>query len=211
MFTQHEHGRLAGELALAWCPSEIPLPFEGWVRGVALHDRGYDVIDADEIGSVAVSPERWLEIQRRGIVPRDEDPVVDLVVALHVRRLVGNRPERAAFGAELDALLPALRAAAGIDEAAALAADAVTDVCDRVSFDFCLEEPAVEEVRGISYTVDGNGRITMEPWPLTVPRITGLVYAYRADGYPEKLEAIVAEYEVVPAQSSSGTGSTVTG
>jgi Protein of unknown function (DUF3891) len=195
VFTQYEHARLAGELALAWHPDDIPLPFDAWVRGVALHDRGYDVVDADDI--FAVSTERWLEIQRRGIVPREENPVVDLVVALHVRRLMG-RTERAELAAELDALLPNLRAASGVDEAAALAADAVTDVCDRISFDFCLEEPAVAQVRGISYTVDGNGRVTMEPWPLGVPRIAGLVYAYRADGYPERLEPVVVAYEVVP-------------
>jgi hypothetical protein len=199
VFTQHEHGRLAGEIALAWRREDIPLPFEEFVRGVALHDRGYDVIDADEIGSVAVSAERWMEIQRRGVAPRRDEPIVDVVVALHVRRLSARRPENAELTAEIDALLPELYAAAGVDEEAALAADAVTDVCDRVAFDFCLEEPLRDEVRGIVYALDGRGTITLDPWPLGVPRLAGLVYAHRAEGYPTRLDPVVVAYEVVAA------------
>lgn len=197
VFTQHEHGRLAGEIALAWRCEDIPLPFQAFVAGVALHDRGYDVVDVDEIGAVAASPERWMEIQRRGLAPRRDDPTVDLVVALHVRRLSAGRSERADLTAEIDSLLLELRAAAGVDEAAALAADAVTDVCDRVAFDFCLEEPVTDEVRGITYSLDGRGTISLDPWPLSAPRIAGLVYAHRADSYPVRLDPVVVPYEVV--------------
>src|SRR5690349_12580954 len=116
VFPQAEHARFAAAIGVAWGNERFPrppLPFGSWVRGVALHDRGYGELDVDGIGEVA--PERWLEIQRRGFEPRGEDPVVDLVVALHVRRLVGRGSDdaRKALAAELDAALPDLLARAG--------------------------------------------------------------------------------------------------
>jgi hypothetical protein len=115
---------------------------------------------------------------------------------MHVRRLARKRRQRREVAAELDALLPELRAAAAVDKAAALAADAVTDVCDRVAFDFCLEAPVTNEVRGISYSLDGRGTIRLQPWPLAVRGVAGLVYAYHADGYPERLDPVVVQYEI---------------
>ena len=74
------------------------------MRGVADHDRGYGELDDDPLGEV--DEERWLEIQRRGFAPRGEDAVVDLVVALHVRRLMAT--------AEADGVVAGLLAATGV-------------------------------------------------------------------------------------------------
>src|SRR3954471_19444217 len=177
VFPQAEHARLAATLALAW-RDRPPLPFGSVVRGVADYDRGYGEHDADEIG--AVESERWVAIQRVGFAPRGEDPVVDLVVALHVRRLLSSQEdehERAAY-AEVDAVVPTLVAAADVAGAAAEAADAVTNVTDRLAFAFCFEEPAAGEVRGIRYTLDGFGLIELDPWLLALPRLTGLVTGF---------------------------------
>lgn len=127
--SQAEHARLAGAIAAVWGLPQ-PLPFESLVRGVTLHDRGYGELDDDEIG--AVEPERWVEIQRRGFTERSGDAVVDLLVALHIRRLIGDdgHPARAAFAHEIDATLPELRTAAGVGEEEAGTADGVTEVCD---------------------------------------------------------------------------------
>src|SRR5207249_1188152 len=67
VFPQAEHAELAGDLALAWGNDEFDrpaLPFDSFVRGVALHDRGYGELDTDEIGVVARG--RWLKIQLAG-------------------------------------------------------------------------------------------------------------------------------------------------
>src|SRR5581483_2916422 len=102
---------------------------ESFVRGVALHDRGYGELDNDPIGGVP--RERWLEIQRRGFGERDDDPIVDLVASMHILRLVrGAVPE-------FEDALPRLRERAGVDEATALAVDEITNLCDRISFDVC--------------------------------------------------------------------------
>jgi hypothetical protein len=197
VFPQTDHARLAGAIALAW-RDRPALPFDSFVRGVADHDRGYGEHDDDEIG--AVDSERWVAIQRRGFTARSGDPVVDLVAAMHIRRLLSSRNdeyERAAF-AEVEALLPSLLEAAGASAEEAEQADAITNVCDRIAFLFCFEEPSEGEVRGIAYALDGHGSITLDPWPLEMPRHAGLVTAYEADGYPERLVPVVVPFDVHP-------------
>jgi hypothetical protein len=197
VFPQAEHARLAGTLALAW-QERPPLPFASFVRGVADHDRGYGELDNDELGAIESEP--WVAIQRRGFAPRGEDAVVDLVTAMHVRRLLASQDdehERAAF-AEVEALMPSLLDAAGASVDDADAADRITNVCDLIALLFCIEEPTEVEARGFAYTLDGSGGITIDPWPLFVPELVGLVAGYAADGYPEELVPIVTSFDARP-------------
>jgi Protein of unknown function (DUF3891) len=197
VFPQAEHARLAGTLALAW-REQPALPFDSFVRGVADHDRGYGEFDNDELGAIESPP--WVAIQRRGFAPRGEDPVVDLMTAMHVRRLLSSQDdehERAAF-AEVDALVPSLLESVGVTAQEAEAADRITNVCDRIALLFCFEEPAEGEVRGHAYAVDGNGAITIGPWPLDVPRLVGLVTAYAAESYPERLIPVLTPFDARP-------------
>lgn len=187
VFPQADHARFAAALALAW-RDRPPIPFESFVRGVADHDRGYGERDDDPIGGT--DDERWLEIQRRGFAPRGEDPVVDLVVALHVRRLIG---EGEAY-AEADAVVESLLAETGLTREQADAADAVTNVCDVISLLFCFEEPAARELRGFRVAVDGQGRFEIDPWPFDVSVLKGLVTAFEADGYPQRLAPVVVPF-----------------
>ena len=196
---QAEHGRMAGATAAAWGLPQ-PLPFASLVRGVTLHDRGYGELDDDQIG--VVEPERWVEIQRRGFAEQSGDAVADLVVALHIRRLIGDdeHPARVALAHEIDVALPALRAAAGVDEEEARTADGVTEVCDRLSFVFCSGEPVRGEVRGLRYRYDGDETIAVDPWPLATPWLRGVVGGFAADGYPERLVPVVRLFRVEPAE-----------
>lgn len=196
VFPQADHARFSAAIALAWGNERHPrppLPFDAFVRGVALHDRGYGEHDDDPI--FGTPRPRWLDIQRESFRPRGVEPVVDLVVALHVRRLVGDDP----LGSEMAAALPALHVAAGVSEEDGATADAVTALCDSVAFDVCLEEPEEGTAGGIAYRVDGLGGVTLDPWPLAVQRLVGLVAAYEADGYPERLEQVVVPFSVDPA------------
>src|SRR5437763_1730893 len=137
VYPQAEHGRMAGAIAASWRREAIPLPFESWVRGVTLHDRGYGELDDDEL--LSIPQERWAgEIQTRGFRERSGDDVADLVVALHIRRLIGDdleHPARAALAREIDVAL-------GEVSGDARAADKATHVCDAVAFAFCFEEAA---------------------------------------------------------------------
>jgi hypothetical protein len=190
VFTHADHARFAGTLALAWRDLP-PLPFTSLVSGVALHDRGYGVLDDDDLD--AMTRARWLEIQHAGFPPRGRDAVVDLIVAMHVRRLVGE-PRLPDF----ERALPGLLANAGVDERAAAAADAVTELCDAIALRFCYEQPFSERVGRFSYELDGAGAVRVDPWPFTTSKVSGLIGAFEADGYPQRLEAVVVPYEVTP-------------
>lgn len=197
IFTQADHARFAATIALHW-RERPPLPFDSFVRGVADHDRGYGEHDDAEIG--VVDNARWVEIQRAGFRARGEDPVVDLVAALHIRRLL-SPPEdelEADALAELDRLLPALISAVGVTREAAEAADAITNVCDRIAFAFPFEESASGEARGVTFSLDGLGVVDLDPWPLDVPELRGLIPAFEADGYPQRLAPTVVSFRLRP-------------
>jgi hypothetical protein len=163
-------------LALAWA-ERPPLPFESFVRGVALHDRGYPEHDVDQIG--VATRERWLELQLAGFGEHDDDPIVDLVASMHVRRLVAEGP----VYDEMTAAIPHLCARAGVSEADAEAADRVTDVCDAIAFDVCFED---------------RSEIEVDPWPFASPTVDLLLVGYHADGYPGRLDRVVEPVRVVP-------------
>ena len=194
VFPQADHARFAAALALAWAEPPAELPFASFVRGVADHDRGYGEHDVDDIDTV--DDATWIEIQRRGFAPRGDDAVVDLVAALHVRRLLSRNDPAAT--ADADAVIESLLPLAGVTREQADAADAVTNVCDVISFEFCFEAPSERDVRGLHVSLDGEGSITVDPWPFRLPELTGLVIAFEADGYPERLAPVVVPFQARP-------------
>ena len=201
VFPQAEHARLSAVIALHWGNELTPRPAVAWepfVAGVALHDRGYGQLDDDAIGEVGA--ERWLGIQEDGFAPHGEHPVTELIVAMHVQRLVawGNDPARRATAERMAAALPALCVAAGVDAETAAAADAVTELCDLVSFDFCEELATTGSAAGIGYRVFGDGLVTLDPWPLGVPELHDVVAGFRSDGYPGTLTPVIAEFHLAP-------------
>jgi hypothetical protein len=212
LFPQAEHARFSGAIAALWGNDRFARPaldFDSFVQGVALHDRGYGELDTDAIGEV--ESERWIEIQRRGFEPRHENSVVDLVVAMHVHRLL-SKPWNPTVAVALpvpEAALQALRAAAGIGEDEARAADAITDLCDRIAFDVCVEErsewsflmpPSVGAAPvEITFTFDGAGTVTVDPWPLGVPWARPLLTGLLAEDYPDRLEPVVEPIHLRPA------------
>lgn len=189
---------MAGAVAAMFRPEDVPLRFESWVRGVTLHDRGYGELDDDLVGGT--SQERWAgEIQTAGFRAESGDAVADLVVALHIRRLIGDdvdHPARAALAREIDGAL-------GDVPADARAADRLTELCDSVAFAFCFEAAASGEAGGVGFEYDGGSRITLDPWPLAVPSLRGVIQGFAADGYPERLEPVVSVFELAPKPDSS--------
>ena len=185
VYPQAEHGLLAGAIAAAFPPDAVPLPFDSFVRGVALHDRGYGERDIDAIG--APSDERWTEIQTRGFRMRSGDDVTDLVVALHIRRLVGDDAEHP-LAREIDAAL-------GDVPAEARAADRITELCDRISFVVCFEEAAA----GPGFDYDGDRTVVLDPWPLDVPELTCVLKGFQVHGYPARCHPVVELVRLRPA------------
>src|SRR5437899_9707211 len=90
---QLEHARLAGTLASLWGNANFdppPVDPSSWVAGVSLHDRGYGHLDRSDLFRIPES--EWLEITRRGFYAFASDPVADLIVKYHLKRLTGEHP-----------------------------------------------------------------------------------------------------------------------
>jgi hypothetical protein len=189
VYPQAEHARLSAMLAAA-AGADPRI-----VAGVLWHDRGYPQLDTDGIGEMA--PERWAELMRAGFAPETADPVVDHMARMHIHRLARNaRPELAD---ELAPALPASLARSGMTAEEAAAADAVTELYDMVAFDFCLEEPASGTVSGVTYELDGQGGIRLDPWPLVPAELDGFVTAFLTEGYPELPAPVAVPFSARPA------------
>ena len=215
VYTQYEHMRLAGALALGWGNERFArpsLPFDAFVAGVALHDFGYGLVDDHRIGAMG-SGERRATLERL-VEARLEDPIAETVALFHARRLIGDGDPALAdrCARRIDALLERT----GRSRAEHEAADRITDLCDSVAFHFCFEVPREGRVavpcpdagasgadasgatREVAWRLDGRGRVTLDPWPLRPPRLDLAVVAFGADGYPERLVPLVARCEVRP-------------
>ena len=214
VITQYEHGRLAGTLAQLWGNSTFAQPaldFTAFVDGVTLHDWAYGIKDNLAIGQV--TEEAWLNVIRKGFARRFDHPTIDIVVKLHLQRLLSLNPSpvRRVLMSQIGTLIK--RRLSSEDSGPGLEtykrADKITQLCDMISFDFCFESPRQDtldlfaqpgsaETTKISYEIRPGGEVRVNPWPFSVPVITGILYAFQRQGYPDELESLVVQYYILP-------------
>ena len=208
---QSEHSRLAGLLAFYWGNAQFELPpvsLLAFVEGVALHDRGYGFLDNLPIGETP--EEDWLQVVRSGFAMPSSGPVASLITRFHLRRLVAGQstPARRDLADEMTQAIALQLAGAGLDESIFTRIDCITDLCDSISFDFCLERPCRGEVHvyprnasplqvAVQYELR-DGEITVSPWPFSQDTIRGYLVGYQAQGYPERLTPVVLPYRLTP-------------
>lgn len=209
---QWEHQKLAGTLALLWGNAEFERPliaFESFVTGIGMHDRAYGPFDNLPIG--AIPEEEWMALTRAGFAMSWADPVADLIAKMHLARLVsyGTSLARHALAGEMTQAVQAQIRQHGLDAACFDRIDRITDLCDRIAFDFCFEAPAGGEVRifprndqdedrVVRYRIAG-GTIQVDPWPFGVANHLGYLVGYQRAGYPTVLEPVMVPYELMPA------------
>lgn len=210
VISQWEHQKLAGTLALLWGNDQFerpPVPFASFLAGIGLHDRAYGSLDNLPIGEIP--EDEWLALTRSGFAMTWADPIADLIAKLHLKRLAsyGSTPERQAVTAEMAQAIREQILRHGLDLATFERIDRITNLCDRIAFDFCFEEPA-EGVVGIFPRNDGgdelevryhieDGTIQVKPWPFRVDSQQGYLVGYQLDGYPAVLEPIMVPYQLV--------------
>jgi hypothetical protein len=206
-----EHQKLAGTLALLWGNAAFerpPIAFESFLTGIGLHDRAYGPLDNLPIGGIP--EEEWLALTRSGFEMVWADPVADLITKMHLKRLAsyGSAPARQAMAAEMAQAIQAKIERHGLDATTFERIDRITDLCDRIAFDFCFEAPAQGEVRifprndldeevAVGYRVQ-DGTIQVEPWPLGAESHTGYLVGYQLEGYPAVREPVIVPYRLVP-------------
>jgi hypothetical protein len=137
------------------------------------------------------------------------DPISVLITKLHLKRLAsyGSAPARQALTAEMAQAIQAKMDRHSLDAATFERIDRITNLCDHIAFDFCFEVPAEGEVRifprndrddeiRVGYHIEG-GTIRVNPWPFGADSHTGYVVGYQLEGYPTKLEPVMARYQLV--------------
>lgn len=207
---QWEHQKLAGTLALLWGNAAFerpPVPRESFLAGVGLHDRAYGPLDNLPIGELPEA--EWLALTRAGFDMAWDDPLADLISKAHLRRLAsyGGAPERQAAAAAMAREIGELADRHGLDRATLERVDRITNLCDRIAFDFCFEAPAEGAVRvfprndgddevAIGYRI-ASGTISVDPWPFGVEEHAGYLAGYQLQGYPDRLEPALLPYRLV--------------
>jgi hypothetical protein len=206
---QAEHGKLAGTLAFLWGNPQFERPaidYLSFVTGVGLHDRAYGFGDAFAIGGI--SEEAWLQLTRQGFYGSIADPIADLIIKLHLKRLVsyGNAAPRQALLAEMENDIQHQIELHHLSKEQFLRIDCLTNFCDSVSFDFCFEAATTgtvtifpkngsNEQLPLYYTIN-TGEITVDPWPFTVESYTGYLVGYQRQAYPTSLEPVIVPYRI---------------
>ena len=198
---QYEHGRMAGTLASLWGNENFEKPeidFDAFVNGVTLHDWHYGRVDNLSIGGASESA--WAALVQRGVDYCFDDPVTDIVVKKHIRRLLSGhtsaQAEKLKEGIE-NRIAERLGETSFSPDAFAWA-DKITAFCDMVAFDFAFEEPLKRKISvylkqgnstevEIEYEIVGNSEIVVFPWPFSVESVHGIVVGYEAEKYPDVL------------------------
>lgn len=199
---QYEHGRLAGTFASLWGNQDFERPvidFDSFVQGVTFHDWHYGVVDNLAIGDS--TEDDWLELVQKGVDFWFDDPVTDIVVKLHIRRLLSGQdtPDRNAFIKQIENRIALRLPQTPFSQEQFERADRITKLCDQVAFDFCFEAPMkatlpvfsdekASKETAIAYEIKPEGQIEISPWPFSVNAFDGFIIAYHQQGYPERLK-----------------------
>ena len=206
---QSEHLRLVGALAMLWGNADFDLPpveRVSMVAGMALHDRGYGHLDNSAIGEMG--EDEWQGIARRSFSMYNSDIVTDTIIKYHVRRLASyyNTHERQALAAEFSQAIKEQLQAHNLSKKIFERMDRITELTDNISFLFCFDVPDSGTVSifprnnsdieiPVQYHVS-DGRVHLEPWPFSVDKFEGYIFAYLLDGYPERLDPFILTYQL---------------
>lgn len=206
---QSEHLKLVGTLALLWGNDQFdtpPIERNSMIAGMGLHDRGYGYLDNSPIGGMR--DEEWEVIARRGFSMPCSDVVADTIIKYHFRRLAsdGTSEIRKALYAEFSRAIDEHLKQHNLSKTLFDRIDRITDLCDRLSFEFCFEAPAFGSISifprnnedkevTVQYYVE-ESEINITPWPFSVDEHRGYLVAYQKDGYPERLDPAILSYRL---------------
>ena len=207
IFTQFEHGKLAGHLAQHWGNTQFSqpnIPIVSFVSGITLHDFGYGMLDTHSIGNMSNKERR--QTLTNMIHVQLPDPIADLIGKYHTLRLIRwlkNADLEQACLAKIDATLSQI----DIPHEIFQRVDRITNLCDSIAFAFCFEKAAAgqvavfknfteENLTPISYQIRGS-HITVDPWPFSTDAIHSSIIAFHSNTYPHKLKPILVPFSVV--------------
>lgn len=170
-----------------------------------MHDRGFGNFDDHPI--CATTKKERKQILEKGIKSASGDTTADIVALMHIRRLISIfEKEMASLAVLCDKELEKRLDKAGNSRAEFAFADAITNFCDDIAFDFSEGKDAEgeqlvfashedDEAIRVRYRINAaSGAISLAPWPLVVPYYQGFILGYQKTGYPRKLVAEVLPF-----------------
>lgn len=212
VYPQSEHVKLAVVIAEHWGNDEFskpPVPFESFTKAVARHDDGYGHYDTSGVG---LQTEDAIErIWRRCTSQNLNDHFAEIIIKRHFMRLASKHStfsRLVALHTELEQELAGLYKQHELDPHMFDVTDTTMNVCDAIAFSVCFEEAATRQLNvyadasdenplNMTYSVDENHTICIDPYPLSEALITGTIIAYDQKEYPKVLLPNEIHYQII--------------
>lgn len=212
VYPQSEHLKLATVVANHWGNDEFakpPVPFESFIKAVSSHDSGYGHYDTSTIGEQ--NEDGIVRLWSRCTDQKLNDPYAEIIIKRHFMRLTSiypSFPKLVAFHDQLENEVSDLYKKHELDKHIFDVTDTIMNVCDAIAFSFCREETATRELKiytdtnednmvTLSYSIDQNHTIRIDPYPLDEALITGAITAYDQKEYPKVLLPNEVSYQIM--------------
>ncbi len=209
---QREHARLAGNIAVYWGNKDFDspiIPFHSVVRGITFHQNGYDLLDTYPVKEM--DEDTLVGVFRNDFSVQVSDIEAELINMFHQFRLVSKRlitkPSETFenLQKEFEIAIENKLTRSKYSKADFLWADRITNLCDRISFNFSFGEkitetipvyPKVgsEEKLEIVQSLKDANTIILDKWPFSSKQIRNVVVAYESKGYPKTLRPVLLEF-----------------
>lgn len=211
---QMTHAMFAGHLAYHWGNEHFDKPsleFSSFVKAIGNHHLGYGFFDT--IDFTTLDDDQILKIFKDDCGIDMGDSIAELVIKFHNARLVQGRIDRGGgdviknYLQELREEMNASLKNVEISREDFMWTDRLTNLCDKISFDFCFENPTSAKIGvyqkkddkdqlEIEYIIEDDGLVRVNPWPFNIDKITGYIQGYRSESYPVKLVPVVKTFVV---------------
>lgn len=210
---QQEHARMAGLLALHWGNKNFKLPafrIEDLIEGITFHHLGYgqndsirfDQLNDDELAEIFAADTNVTLISVEA----------ELVNLFHHQRLINNRikdsnSEKLIHTKKfIESAIANRLKQSDFKESDFIFANTITQLCDKIAFNFCLGQEVETTIAvhsnpknlntiDVTHSIKGK-QIIVDPWPFKIAKIHGFIIGYTDDNYPDKLLPKLLEYEV---------------
>lgn len=212
---QREHARLAGNIAVYWGNKDFDspkIPLHSVTRGITLHQNGYDLLDTYPVKEM--DENTLVGVFRNDFSVQISDREAELINMFHQFRLVSKRLitkpsekfEKLQKEFEIAIENKLTRSKHSKDDF--LWADRITNLCDRISFNFCFGEKIIEAVPvyskiGLEKKVEiiqslrDEKTIELDHWPFSSGEIKNVIIAYKNEDYPEVLTPVLLEFRLI--------------
>ena len=150
---QREHARLAGNIAVYWGNKDFDLPkipLRQIVKGITFHQNGYGLFDIHPVKEM--DEDTLVDVFRNDFSVDMEDIESELINMFHQFRLISKRlsmkPSKKfeRLQKEFETTIKKKLTLSKYGEKDFLWADRITNLCDRISFNFCFGEKIREVV-----------------------------------------------------------------